>query len=126
RRRWAVRPRGTAPDVCKLDGMRAPEINTLCDLVRSFAERGDAVAIEAFGSDAPPQQVSYRALHERAARVARGLEERGIGRGDRVLLCAPNSPDWIAAYFGIVSIGAVAVPVDDQASVDRSEEHTSE
>lgn len=98
--------------------MRAPEINTLCDLVRSFAERGDAVAIEAFGSDAPPQQVSYRALHERAARVARGLEERGIGRGDRVLLCAPNSPDWIAAYFGIVSIGAVAVPVDDQASVD--------
>src|SRR5690606_6637970 len=33
-----------------------------------------------------------------------------------VLLCAPNSPDWIAAYFGIVSLGAIAVPVDDQAN----------
>jgi len=97
--------------------MRAPQISTLVDLAGSFAARGDAVAIQAFGEDAV-QEVSYRALHERAGRVARGLEARGVARGDRVLLCAPNSPDWIAAYFGIVSIGAVAVPVDDQASVD--------
>src|SRR5690606_4433807 len=43
---------------------------------------------------------------------------RGIEPGDRVLICAPNSPDWIASYFGTVSIGAIAVPVDDQAGVD--------
>ena len=97
--------------------MRAPQISTLSDLAGSFAERGDAVAIQTFGPEGS-HEIAYRTLHERIQRAARGLEARGIEPGDRVLICAPNSPDWIASYFGIVSIGAIAVPVDDQASVD--------
>src|SRR5690606_8487055 len=97
--------------------MRAPQISTLADLAESFAARGDAVAIQVFQPEGS-HEITYRTLYERAQRTARALAERGIGLGDRVLLCAPNSPDWIAAYFGIVSSGAIAVPVDDQASVD--------
>jgi len=103
------------PEAGTLIRMVKPELKTLSDLAGSFAERGDIVAIQAFGPDGA-HEMTYRALHERLTRVAGGLEKRGIGPGDRVLLCAPNSPDWIAAYFGIVSLGAIAVPVDDQAN----------
>ncbi|MDN5896346.1 MAG: AMP-binding protein, partial [Nocardioides sp.] len=36
-------------------------------------------------------------------------EEHGIGKGDRVAISAANSPEWIQAFWAIVSIGAVAV-----------------
>lgn len=90
-------------------------MRTLTDLAASFAERGETPAIHLFAPDGA-KLVSYRALHGRIGRIAAALAAGGIGAGDRVLLCAPNGPDWIAAYFGIVSVGAVAVPVDDQAS----------
>src|SRR5699024_183270 len=36
-------------------------------------------------------------------------EEYGVGRGDRVAICAANSPEWIITYWAAVSIGAVVV-----------------
>ncbi len=102
-------------EACTLIRMSPPQFSTLAELARSFEQRADTIAIQAFGADGG-QPLTYRALHARIERVAQGLEQRGIGAGERVLLCAPNSPDWVAAYFGIVSIGAVAVPVDDQAN----------
>src|SRR5690606_19226227 len=64
------------------------------------------------------EPVTYANLHRRVEGVARALVGPGVASGDRVLLCAPNSADWIAAYFGIVTAGGIAVPVDDQASRD--------
>lgn len=93
-------------------------MQTLTELAASFAERSEAPAIHVF-TPSGAEIVSFAALHERIRRTARALAARGIGAGDRVLLCAPNGPDWIAAYFAIVSIGAVAVPIDDQASREQ-------
>ena len=42
------------------------------------------------------------------------MQSRGIGPGDTVLLWGPNSPAWIAAWFGIVEAGATAIPADNQ------------
>ena len=55
---------------------------------------------------------SYRELWEGAGRVASLLQSRGIGKGDRVLLWAPNCPQWVLAYFGCVRAGVVLVPLD--------------
>jgi long-chain acyl-CoA synthetase len=49
---------------------------------------------------------------------ARELEARGIDRGDRVILWSTNSPEWIAAFFGILLRGAIAVPLDEHSSPD--------
>ena len=46
---------------------------------------------------------------DRANRIATGLIERGLNPGEFVGLCAPNSADWIAFYFGVLKAGAVAV-----------------
>jgi len=49
---------------------------------------------------------------ERSARnVARWLQRCGVQRGDRGILLLENSPEWIAAYFGLLMAGAVAVPL---------------
>jgi long-chain acyl-CoA synthetase len=61
---------------------------------------------------------SYRDVAGVAAQFARELEARGIGPGDRVLLWGPNSAEWVAAFFGCILRGAVAVPIDQGATSD--------
>ncbi len=52
--------------------------------------------------------------------VAKLLKEQGnIQQGDRVLLVGDNSPYWPMAYFGILTLGAVAVPLDPALDIDR-------
>lgn len=55
---------------------------------------------------------TYQQLDEAARRVGRYLQGRGIGKGDRILICAPNMPEWVEVFFGCHKIGAVAVPLD--------------
>jgi len=54
-------------------------------------------------------ETSYAQLNDRANRVATALIKIGITPGDYIGLCAPNSIDWIAFYFGVLKAGAVAV-----------------
>jgi long-chain acyl-CoA synthetase len=49
-------------------------------------------------------------------RFARELADRGISKGDRVLLWGPNSAAWVAAFLGCANRGVIAVPMDDAAS----------
>lgn len=60
------------------------------------------------------EQVTYQQLNLRSARIAAGLRSIGVEPGDVVALCAPNSVDWLAFYFGVLKIGAVAVTLADQ------------
>lgn len=45
------------------------------------------------------------------ATIARELRGRHLSRGERVLIYAPNSPRYAAAYFAIHAVGCVAVPL---------------
>ncbi len=56
-------------------------------------------------------RIAYGRLQAAVARVAVRLREHGIRRGDRVAVYMPNRPEWVAAYYGIVRAGAVAVCV---------------
>ncbi len=47
--------------------------------------------------------------------AARGLIKIGIKKGDRVALCAPNSPEWIIYQMALAKIGAIVVPIDHGA-----------
>jgi len=61
---------------------------------------------------------SYAQVAELSFRVARELEARGIAKGDRVMLWGENCAEWVAAFFGIMLRGAVAVPMDRIATPD--------
>ena len=58
------------------------------------------------------ERYSYRRMWTLAAQCANRLRERGIGAGDRVGVALRNYPEWIAAFMGITSIGAVAVAMN--------------
>lgn len=55
------------------------------------------------------KEISYLEFDEESNRVAAALIGLGVQRGDHVALCAPNSYQWLAFYFGILKAGAVAV-----------------
>ena len=57
-------------------------------------------------------RLTYAALDARADAVAHALRGRGIGRGDRFVLCLKNSHEWLAAYFALQRLGAIAVPIN--------------
>ena len=73
---------------------------------RAAAAFGDRPAV--IFEDVP---YSFEALDRRANRFANALVAAGIEPGDRVTLCAPNTFDWMAAYYGTAKAGAVLNPV---------------
>jgi long-chain acyl-CoA synthetase len=56
--------------------------------------------------------ISYRRLDELANGEAARLRCAGVGRGDRVALCLPNTPQFVASYLGALKLGAIAVSVN--------------
>ncbi|MET1128369.1 MAG: long-chain fatty acid--CoA ligase [Thermoproteota archaeon] len=82
-----------------------PLFKFLDDAASRYAER---TAFIFFG-----RKVSYREFKENADRIAKGLaEEFGVGRGDKVAVYLPNTPQFAMAYYGTLKAGAAVVPVN--------------
>ncbi len=61
---------------------------------------------------------TYQKLARAAVLRALQLKERDVRTGDRVLLWGANSAEWVAAFWGCLLRGAVAVPLDDSSTLD--------
>jgi long-chain acyl-CoA synthetase len=55
------------------------------------------------------RRYSYAEVVDGAARVATGLARMGYGPGDRIGLFLPNVPHYLAAYYGVLKLGATVV-----------------
>jgi acyl-CoA synthetase (AMP-forming)/AMP-acid ligase II len=89
----------------------------LVDQLRFMAARhGDDVA---YTDLLTGDRVTFTEWDERSNRVARGLVERGIAKGDRVSIYLPNEEvlRWIVVYAAVHKAGAVAVPTNTRLSV---------
>jgi long-chain acyl-CoA synthetase len=93
------------------------ERHSVVDYLENFLRRGRECAyIQRRGYRT--QRWSYRQVAETAFQLARELEKRGIGKGERVLLWGPNSAEWVAAFFGCALRGVIVIPIDDASSVE--------
>jgi acyl-CoA synthetase (AMP-forming)/AMP-acid ligase II len=72
----------------------------------------DRVAIIDLIDAGAPRKVSHRELDELAGGVAHLLKDAGLQGGDRVAILSLNRTEYLAAYFGIMRAGLVAVPVN--------------
>ena len=57
-------------------------------------------------------KMSYAELRRAAKKFAGGLVSVGVKPGAKVALMAPNVPQWVAAYYGILNMGATVVPLN--------------
>ena len=100
--------------------------------------------ITAVGNDAPPRNAArflrrsgraerrflvwddgYRTHHRTYAEVARAardfaakLRAQAIGKGEKVVFWSENRPEWVAALWGCLLEGVIAVPIDFRSSAD--------
>lgn len=65
-----------------------------------------------------PVRWTYGRVLAAASQVARELETRQIGKGDRILIWGENRAEWVVAFLGCMMRGVVAVPMDDVATPD--------
>ncbi|KZS60529.1 p-hydroxybenzoic acid--AMP ligase FadD22 [Mycobacterium ostraviense] len=98
------------------------------NLAGFLAER----ALEAGWYDQPayyaPEIVTHGQIHDGGARLAHVLRHRGLGAGDRVLLCLPDSPELVQLLLACLARGAMAFLAnpdlhrDDHAFLERDTE----
>jgi len=84
-----------------------------CDRIAEAAARFPEHPAVLMSGDAGVVTTSYAELIRLAGNYAAWLHTgAGIRPGDRVAILAANDIHWIAAYLGILRLGAIAVPLD--------------
>ena len=58
------------------------------------------------------KRASYAELLDRSNRLASALADRGVRKGDRVALLAPNCLEFVVAAHGVISSGAVLTTIN--------------
>jgi fatty-acyl-CoA synthase len=74
--------------------------------VERFSER------EALVARHQGYRATYAELWEQTGRAARGLMARGVERGDRVGIWAPNRHEWVIVQYATARIGAILVNIN--------------
>ncbi len=95
----------------------AKERPDLCvhELIEAQAVRTpDAVAVRIGEAD-----LTYRALNERADRLAARLRERGVRRGDFVGVCIERSHEMMIAFLAVFKAGGAYIPLDSENPPER-------
>ncbi|MEN0086455.1 MAG: long-chain fatty acid--CoA ligase [Leifsonia sp.] len=57
------------------------------------------------------REIRYGELWDQTRSYAGALRDLGVGPGDRVALMLPNVPDFPRAYYAVLALGAIVVPV---------------
>ena len=85
------------------------ELNVSVNCIdRHLATRGDQVAIIWEGDNPSEEQhITYNQLHAEVCKLANGLKEMGVKKGDRVTLYMPMVPEAAYAMLAVARIGAV-------------------
>ena len=83
------------------------------------SQRGDHAALVFEPFDAAPERLTYREFLSSARRLARGMQLRGIRRGDGVVIHLDNSPEFLVGFCACALLGAVAVTTNTRSSLEE-------
>src|SRR3954447_15569793 len=102
------------------DSTNAPSnLNTVPKLclaaIRNHAKR-DALNTKRAGEW---QHIPAETFIARVRHIALGLAELGVKAGDRVALLSENRPEWSIVDLGILSLGAINVPIYTTQAVEQ-------
>ncbi len=97
----------------------------LATLVADFRSNGEQIAVVTHRGNRRFSS-TYAGLAELSARCAHAYDQLGLQPGDRVLLWGNNCVEWVAAFFGCILRGIVAVPLDAAGSLELAQRVVSE
>ena len=83
-----------------------PEIMSLGKLFEEKAKKNRKKTALFFDG----KEISYEQVNENANKLANGLKNLGIRRGDRVAVMLPNIPEFVYSFLALQKMGAVMVP----------------
>ena len=92
------------------------ELNPVSFLLRSEFVYPDKVAV-VHGK----RRYTYREMGERVRRLASGLRDAGLEKGDRVAFIAPNIPALLEAHYAVPAAGGVLVAINYRLKSDDVE-----
>ena len=98
----------------EVEAADAAETPTINSLVSRSAQRFPNKTALQIKSNGEWQRLSYKELEKTARKIGGTLQQAGLEKGDRAVLFSENRPEWGAAYLGMLSIGAIVVPLDAQ------------
>jgi 1-acyl-sn-glycerol-3-phosphate acyltransferase len=109
-------------------GVAIPEhAATLLDVVSWHADaqpqRTHVTLLMETDEGAREEAITYRQLHDEAARVAAGLAAGGVESGQSVAIMLPTSRAFFAAFLGTLLAGGVPVPIYPPARRSQLEQH---
>jgi long-chain acyl-CoA synthetase len=90
-------------------------LTTLGDLLDRMPRLGRREAIRD-GTGYRTRSVSYRQLRELIATYAEHFAERGLAKGDRIVLWAESCAEWVAAFWAGAALGVELVPLEARFS----------
>lgn len=106
-------------------GPDAP-VSQTADRARTLGEmfwlryaRSSSNAALYFRSGSEWRSLSWRELHERASRVARGILSQGLGRGERIAILGPTQPPWAIFDLGAQLAGQVSFGIYPKQSIEQ-------
>ncbi|HYE85988.1 MAG TPA: class I adenylate-forming enzyme family protein, partial [Vicinamibacterales bacterium] len=89
-------------------------MTTLIDVFRTLEKRRGEFLV--YDDGYRVRRHSYADVTRAARGFAARLTAHGVSKNDKVILWGENRPEWIACYWGIQLIGAIAVPIDYRSS----------
>ena len=97
--------------VTTASGGPRPAPGTLTQIFFSSIARNRADAMQVRRGVAQWEAISHAVIRDRTRRMAFGLQELGVRRGDRVAILSENRPEWALADWACLTIGAADVPI---------------
>jgi long-chain acyl-CoA synthetase len=94
-------------------------VTTLIDVFRTLEKRRGEFLV--YDDGYRVRRHTYADVTRAARGFAARLAAHGVTKGDKVVLWGENRPEWIACYWGIQLIGAIAVPIDYRSSPEFTE-----
>jgi len=85
-------------------------LNQLLD--RTAGRLPNAPALVCLSKGGDEEVLSFGELRRQVLCAAAGFEKKGIGKGDCVAIIHRNGAEFVVAYFGLLRLGAIAVPIN--------------
>jgi acyl carrier protein len=106
-------------------GIIAPvEAQTLIDILDwHVSQQPERPHIQIFQDDGKGVAITFGQLKTAASKVASGLQQFGLKRGEAVSIMLPSGPEYFFSFYGILMAGGIPVPIYPPARPSQLEDH---